>query len=249
MGSINRLVGTVEAGPWPRLRASDRGRRVLGITTLALWVVAIGAMGLALNRNPTPLNSVLFAVLLTLCAVSHLQTSALNWSRTWNWRQAMMLLYSSRYLSEIRGVAGRDAFLVALESVAHRSAPDGAEPALVLVSIPRLTALRSEMGDLGGRKAVENVAKGIKRMTRADDLVGYLGDGRFGVILANCSIEDREQYLRRLPQHVEVTIADVTKSLAVRVDGLDLKPGYAALSGDDVGLDLAGFQGAQGANG
>lgn len=245
MSTINTLLVAVESGRWARLRASDRGRRALGTMSLALWVVVIATTWLALYRDRTPLNLTLLAVLLTLCAVSHLQISALNWSRSWNWRQVTMLLYSSRYLSEVRGVAGREAFLVALESVANGSVPEGAEHSLVLVSIPGLDALRSELGDLGGRKAVENLAKGIKRMTRADDLIGYLGEGRFGVIVANCPMEDREPYLRRLQQQVDVTIADVTKRLDVSARGLDLKSGYALISGDHIGLNAAGWQCAQ----
>jgi GGDEF domain-containing protein len=238
------LAADAESGPWSRLGVSVRGRRALGIVSLSLWLAAIGATELALYSHHSPLNLTLLVVLLALCAVSHLQIGALNWTRSWNLRQTTMLLYSSRYLSEIRGVAGRDAFIAAFKSLMHDSAPDASHSALILASIPRLEALRSTLGDLGGRKAVENLGQGLKRVTRGDDLVGYLGDGRFGVILANCSDEDSEQYLRRLPRQVDVTVSDVTKWLDVNIDRLDLERGYAIICNSDAVLDAAGVQNA-----
>ena len=209
------------------------------MVSLALWVVVLGASALTVDRQPTALNVALLTVLLTLCAVSHLQVSALNWSRSWSWREATMLLYSSRYLSEIRGVAGRDAFLAALEALLKGSERRGPQPSLVLVSIPRLEAVRSAMGDLGGGKAVGELAKSIRRAARADDLVGYLGYGRFGVILTNCSREDQEQFLRRLPQRVAISIGDATERLDLSFRELDLAEGHACITGGEYGVDAS----------
>lgn len=221
------VVAPANSGPLARV--FRRGGRALGVTSLALWVAVLLAVDAVCYERPTPANLLLLVVLVALCAVTHLQIRALNWSRAWTWRQATMLLYSSRYLSEVRGVVGRDAFMRLVEASTARPGLKASETALVVVSVRDLDGLRSRLGDLGGRKAVAELASTLRRATRGDDVVGYLGEGAFGVLLPHCSPEQCECYLRRLPEELAVSAGGNTVNVGIDAVASDVREGLALL--------------------
>jgi len=70
-----------------------------------------------------------------------------------------------------------------------------------------LGEIQEEHGNHVAKKAVIAVARRLRRASRTIDLLGYLGDGRFGTVLLNCSEGERLQFIRRLPAELELSMA------------------------------------------
>jgi len=198
--------------------ATKRRRRVVGLITLTLWIVATIAAGLSVQTDPTPLNGLCLALLLALFVVVHLQATLMAWSASRDSSRMLALVYSARYLSEVKGLPARDTFLAELGREMRTSRADGRPCTLVVTRLAELEKIRNGFGDHFAHKAVEQLGARLARITRRGDLLGYVGDGAFATLLVDCSSDQGQQFLRRIPVALAIDAhPERTRSLAIQV--------------------------------
>ncbi len=179
--------------------AAAKKRRVVGLVTLVLWILATIAAFAAFQAFPTPLHLLVLVLLMALFVVVHLQATLMAWSSSHDSTRMLGLIYSARYLSEVKGMPARQAFLTELDREMHVSRGSGRACTLVVTHFANLEAIREKLGDHVAHKAVEQLGARLERVTRGGDLLGYVGEGVFGTLLVDCSDEESQQFLRRIP--------------------------------------------------
>ncbi len=184
--------------------AAAKKRRVVGLVTLVLWILATVSAFLAFQARTTPLQLLILVLLMALFIVVHLQATLVAWSASRDWSRLLALIYSTRYLSEVKGMPARQAFLAELDGEMRISRAGG--PACTLV-VTRFAALEAEcdtLGDHFAHRAVEQLGARLKRVTRGGDLLGYVGEGTFATLLVDCNKEESQQFLRRIPPSLSI---------------------------------------------
>lgn len=179
--------------------AAARRRRAFGLVTLVLWVLAMMSAYSAYVARPSGMHTLILVLLMALFVVVHVQATLAAWAASRDWRRMLALLYSARYLSEVKGMPARDAFLLELEREMRASRNGGSACTLVTIRFASLDAIREMAGDRFTHKAVEDLGGRLKRITRGSDLLGYVGDGTFATLLVDCTQGESEQFVRRVP--------------------------------------------------
>ncbi|MBI5949510.1 MAG: diguanylate cyclase [Chloroflexi bacterium] len=182
--------------------AVDRRSRLFGPASLALWFVAITSLSLAAWRDGSTVTYVTLGVLLALFLVTHLQAGALKRAHDRGLRASISFLYTTRYMTEIRGFADSTTFLADLKHSRDVTRRSGTPSVVVGVWLSNLEEIRDRHGDHLGSNAVTEFSKTLRRITRGDDLAAYLGSGRFAVLLLDCSFDESSQFVRRVPAFV-----------------------------------------------
>lgn len=195
-----------------------RRRRVVGLFTLILWILAVGFAYAAHAAQPTTLHGLLLILLLALFVVVHVQATVTAWAVSRDWRRMLALLYSARYLSEVKGLPGREAFLVQLCAEMQASRDGGPACTLVTVRFASLDTIRESFGDQYAHKAVVQLGDRLKRVTRGADLLGYIGEGTFATLLVDCDAAEAQQFVRRVPAALPLqTPAKHSREFALQV--------------------------------
>ncbi len=183
---------------------ASRHRRFFGLVSLGAWFLAFYVVLINGSVRGGYANYLIMGLLILLFIVVNVHIAVLRWTASREWRRALALLYSSTYLSEIRGLPGREAFLVELAREMARSR-DGAAPfTLGIVSFESLENIRQQKGEHMARRAIKQLAERVMRATRASDLAAYVEEGRIAVLLTDCLYEDALQFVRRIPCEVAV---------------------------------------------
>jgi GGDEF domain-containing protein len=181
------------------LDAAARKRRIVGLVTLALWIITTVTMFAGFQVRPTRLNLLGLVLLLALFVVVHIQATLMAWNASHDSTRMLALIYSARYLSEVKGVPARERFLADLDQEMRSSREAGPVCTLVVTRLAELDRIREKFGDHFAQKAVEQLGAHLRRVTRGGDLLGYVGDGAFATLLIDCNGEESEQFRRRIP--------------------------------------------------
>lgn len=73
---------------------------------------------------------------------------------------------------------------------------------LAIVEIERLDDLEAAWGSDGTGKAIDHVAKTLRRVTRTSDMLARVDDGRFAAVLMQCSNEQARKFGERVEMAV-----------------------------------------------
>lgn len=198
--------------------AAARKRRIVGLVTLALWIITTVTMFTAFQVRPTRLNLLVLVLLLALFVVVHVQATLMAWNASHDSRRMLSLIYSARYLSEVKGVPARETFLAELDREMRNSREAGPVCTLVVTRLAALDGIREKFGDHFAQKAVEQLGARLGRVTRGGDLLGYVGDGIFATLLLDCNGEESQQFCRRIPAELPVdSHAERTETFPIQV--------------------------------
>jgi len=181
------------------LDAAARKRRILGLVTLVMWILATISAFAAFQVRPSPLQLLIMVLLLALFVVVHLQAAAMAWSASRDSRRMLALIYSASYLSDVKGMPARKTFLAELDREMRASRGGGPACTLVVTRFASMESIREGFGDHFAHKAVEQLGARLRRVTRGGDLLGYIGEGAFATLLIDCNREESQQFLRRIP--------------------------------------------------
>ena len=123
-----------------------RYKRIIGIVTLFAWTAALYAqVSLAISR-PSGANQATLALLVVLFVVAHFHLAVVRWATHRDWRRAMALVYSSAYLSELRGFPGRDTFTAEIQREIANARESGLTFTLAVISFESIEAIRQRPG-------------------------------------------------------------------------------------------------------
>lgn len=194
----------------------DRRHRAFGLTSLVLWFLALSFQLNVMIETGTGASRVILSVLVALFIVTHLRTGALKRARERGLRSALNFLYSTRYMSEISGVANGGTFLEDLHRAKDLEQRLATPSVVISVRLANIEEVRDRFGDGVGSKAIHEFSSTLGRITRGEDLVAYIGTGQFVILLGDCSFEQSAQFTQRIP----ATIAAVADgdSVTLRVE-------------------------------
>lgn len=198
------------------LLVTDRRHRAFGLASLTLWLVALSFQASTVFRSDTAYNQLILWVLVALFLVTHLRLSALRHAHERGLRLTTDLLYSARYLNEIADVADTRIFLEDLRRCKEAAARLGTPSVVVSVALARMELIRNQFGDRVGSATVRGLAKALRRITNGDDRLAYVGEGRFAIMLVDCSVDQSTQFTRHIPSSVVVT--DDGESITLNVE-------------------------------
>jgi diguanylate cyclase (GGDEF)-like protein len=204
------------------LLVADRRHRAFGLTSLILWFLALTFQWSAVVQTGTTISQVIMFVLITLFLVTHLRIGALMRAHERGLRSTMDFLYSTRYMNEIAGLADARTFLDDLRRSKNTARWFGTPSVVVSVRLANIDEVRDRYGDHVGSKAVRELAKTLRRITRGDDLVAYLGSGRFAIILVDCSFDQSAQFAWRVPASLAAEANGEPVTLQVEMQRFDV---------------------------
>jgi len=206
-------------------------RRLFGLASLILWLCAITLGTGAVLNTGSAISYLTLAVLVALFSVTHLRMGALKRAHEQGLRSAINFLYSTRYMSEIRGLADRATFLESLKISRTRAEPGGTPSVVITMQLENIEGVRDRFGDLVGSKAVKEFARTLQRITKGDDLVAYVGFGRFAILLVDCSFDQSTQFACRIPATVVALTDREPVTLRVETRRFELDELNAAVDG------------------
>ncbi len=203
-------------------RLIDRRSRLFGPTSLALWFSAITFQVTAAWRAGSTVSYLTLGVLLALFFVTHLRFGALRRAHDRGLRSSISFLYTTRYMSEIRGFADGGTFMADLRRSRDLARHSGTPSVVVSVRLANLEEVRGQHGDHMGSKAVGELSKALQRITRGDDLAAYLGSGQFAIMLVDCSFDQSAQFIWRVPTVLTTTTGGEPVTIAVEIERYDV---------------------------
>lgn len=198
------------------LLVADRRHRAFGLTSLILWFLVLTFQWNVVIQAGTSTSRVIMFVLVALFLVTHLRIGALKRAHERGLRSTINFLYSTRYMNEVSGLANARTFLEDLRRSKNMARWFGTPSVVISLRLANIEEVRDEFGDLVGSKAVRDFSKTLQRITTGDDLVAYVGSGRFAIMLVDCSFDQSAQFTWRIP----ATIVAVTdgESVTLRVE-------------------------------
>ncbi len=203
-------------------RLIDRRSRLFGPASLALWFSAIAFQVTAAARAQSTTSYLTLGILLALFFVTHIRLGALRRAHDRGLRSSISFLYTTRYMSEIRGFADAGTFMADLRHSRDLARRSGTPAVVVCVRMASLEAVRDQHGDHMGSKAVSELSRTLQRITRGDDLAAYLGAGQFAILLPDCSFDQGEQFILRIPAVVTTTAGGEPVTIPVQVERYDV---------------------------
>lgn len=191
------------------------GRRLLEVASLTLWLFVMAMSAAAAFNSHGEITYLMLGLLVALFTITQLRNDALNRAHEQGLRSAINFLYSTRYMTEVRGLADRETFLQSLASAKAMSQRLGVPSVVITVELDNIQQVRDQFGDLVGSKAVRESARTLQRITHGDDFVAYVGWGRFAILLLECSPEQSTQFTSRIPSAIAVMSDDQPITLRV----------------------------------
>lgn len=182
-----------------------RKQRIVRIVTLAAWFGAVLFTALTAFTSPTAPNIVTGTAFVLLFAAINVQWLISAWARGRHWRRFTSKMLGSAYISELYGLPNRNYLLAELRREISASRSQGTPFTLLQVSFDTLAEVRERRGEDFGRRAITAMAELLRRITRDSDFIAYLGEGRFVVILNECTEEHAHSYLKRVPGSIAVS--------------------------------------------
>lgn len=225
----------------PHIPGSRRSwrRSAVGGVTLGLLMVAGVAQGFAAGAEPGIWSGAALALLMSAFVSMYLQFAFLRRKDGLDWKRAFAVAIGAA--RDPASLPAREAFMAEVQSEQVRSRSAGQPSTLVVVSVDSDT-IEEEHGSKVARAAVRQLAGFVVRVSRATDLVGYLGHGQVCALLTDCGRDEAHHFTRRLPASVAVDGRfgrDLTFDVAVRLAEFDPLTGEAIDLDDETGADPA----------
>jgi diguanylate cyclase (GGDEF)-like protein len=199
------------------------------LATLLLWAVAIAVVGVGAFRQPSPVNLLSAVAFLLLFVVVQAQIlfAHTNGSRKWRWMASR--LHGSTYISDLHNLPNRNYLLAELRREMPQAREHSTPFTLIHLGMENLAEVRQRRGDDFAERSLSSLTDLLQRITRNSDFIAYLGDGRFCVLLNECTREQCWLYMKRVPGSISISdghrMLDVP--LTARVYQYDLETLYA----------------------
>ncbi|MGB5177130.1 MAG: EAL domain-containing protein [Gammaproteobacteria bacterium] len=124
-----------------------------------------------------------------------------------------LLCVMSRKLSKIinanhdtmTGLINMRALLHVLQDAIKSAYRKGVSHVYLNVDLDQLSVINDNLGRAVGDEAIKTVSTLLKNRIRATDTISYLGEGRFGVVMEMCSLDQGMQVAENLCQAVKET--------------------------------------------
>jgi two-component system, cell cycle response regulator len=121
---------------------------------------------------------------------------------------------------DLTGLLNRRAFYPRLEDEIARSRRSGSPTTLVLIDLDRLKGLNDRLGHAAGDRALEKIARAIRREMRSIDVGARLGGDEFGMVAVGTGAQAAKVVAERLQTTIASQMTDdpglsITASLGV----------------------------------
>lgn len=223
-----RIAISEEDSPEPLPRNSVR-RNAIRVASYLLWGLIAGYEIVATGRDPSFANIVTTVAFVLLFVAVNLQMWLQQWSGNRNWRRTINKLHGASYISETFSLPNRNYLLSELRREMPRARAAGVPFVLVQVSLDTIDDVRKRRGDDYADRAITSLAEVLKRITRNSDFIAHTGRATFCVVLNECTREQCQNYLQRVPGVVAVSdgrqMFDVPA--AARISEYDMESLYA----------------------
>ena len=120
----------------------------------------------------------------------------------------------------LTGLPGRAMFLELLDNAVKRAAETkDYDFAVCFVGVDRLNVVNEDLGYSAGDQVLAEIAKRLRRISRAQDVVARIGGDEFGILLEATGTEEIKQFVSRLMEGVRspLTLADHDLHLAASI--------------------------------
>jgi diguanylate cyclase (GGDEF)-like protein len=224
---MSAAIATEES---PEAQPEHEGRRhAIRVASFILWGLILGYEIVATGKNPSFANVVTTSAFILLFISVNLQMWLQQWSGNRNWHRVMSRLHGSSYISEAFSLPNRNYLLAELRREMPRARAAGLPFVLVQVSLDTIDDIRKRRGQDYANRSVTSLAEVLKRVTRNSDFIAHTGGATFCVVLNECSREQCQNYLQRVPGMVAVSdgrhMFDVPTS--ARISEYDMESLYA----------------------
>ncbi|MGB5473296.1 MAG: EAL domain-containing protein [Gammaproteobacteria bacterium] len=103
----------------------------------------------------------------------------------------------------LTGLMNQLAFESVLQRALDQSRDEGVFHCLLNIDIDRLQVVNESLGRSAGDHVIKSVGEMLRHKLRGTDSVSYLGEGRYGVLLESCGIEQGMQVSQTLREQVK----------------------------------------------
>ncbi len=186
-------------------QAGGRKRKLVRLASLALWGAVIAIQAAEAIQHPSAGNSITVGMFVLLFVAVHLQMLVVQWASRRHWRSLSVKLRGSSYISDLHSLPNRNYLLAELRREMPRARVCGRPFMLVMISLDTLAEVSSRRGEDFAERALNSMVDLLRRITRTSDFIAHLEDGRFCVVLNECSQDDVWKYLRRVPGTIAVS--------------------------------------------
>jgi diguanylate cyclase (GGDEF)-like protein len=111
----------------------------------------------------------------------------------------------------LTGLPGRAMFLELLDNAVKRAAETrDYDFAVCFIGVDRLNVVNEDLGYSAGDQVLTEIAKRLRRTSRAQDVVARIGGDEFGILLETAGSEEVQRFVARLMESVRapLTLAD-----------------------------------------
>ena len=187
--------------------AEERGRasRLARMATVALWFGVLGMMGWFAYRQPSSETALMALTFGLLFAIVHAQWALRRWAHYRALRAVSGRMLGSGYISDVYGLPNRNYLLAELRREMAVSRTRGEPFVLLQFSFDSLEEVQARRGHEFAERAVAALVEVLRRITRDSDFIAYLSDAQMVVLLNECSGEQAQSYLRRVPGSIAVS--------------------------------------------
>ncbi|MBI5949061.1 MAG: diguanylate cyclase [Chloroflexi bacterium] len=180
-------------------------RRLVRVLSFILWGAVIAIQVAGAIRNPSLGNYITVGMFLLLFVAVNLQMLVVQWASRRHWRSLAVKLRGSSYISDLHSLPNRNYLLAELRREMPRARAAARPFMLIMISLDSLAEIRGRRGNDFSERALHSMVDLLRRITRTSDFIAHLEDGRFCVVLNECSQDDVWKYLRRVPGTIAVS--------------------------------------------
>ena len=204
-------------------------RRLVRVSLLAGWSVVLAVQSVSTLEDPNTTNLVALVGFSVLFILVNLQLLLMSWTGRQSWRRVTNRLRGSAYLSDAYDLPNRNYVLAELRREMPRARATNSPFVLLQISLDTINEVRERRGDDFADRTKAALVDTLKRLTRSSDFLAHMGEGRFCVMLVECTLEQSSIYLRRVPGTISVSdgrqMFDVP--VAARIQEYDMEAIYA----------------------
>lgn len=127
----------------------------------------------------------------------------------------------------LTGLMNQHAFETVLERALQEARADGLQHSVLNIDIDQLQVLNEAHGRETGDQVIRRVGELLRGKLRSTDTVGYLGEGRYGVLLEKCNIEEGMRVADALSnrvQHAQISRGPVQLDVQVSIGVTTIEP-------------------------
>ncbi len=119
------------------------------------------------------------------------------------------------FKDELTGIYTKAFFFEAGKHLMEVAIRHNASIAICVIDIDNLNMVNNKYGFTVGNQIIWSVAQTVSKKCRKSDLVGYLGEGKIGLILYNITGVNAKEMLNTLRQNIEHDINIVKQTVSI----------------------------------